>query len=911
MPTSQKHTSAPIGKYYATLFDHSPAMVVVWYSNEFVVEYLNPLADNFTSGKLRHGQSIYQFFPPEAKPFLRLLEQTFETGISNTAEELHVLMDPDGKGLQEYFLNISFQPLKNEEGEVLSVLNMIYDVSELVKARKFAEENEVRLRLAVESTGIGTWEYMPVTGALKWSDECRKIYGVPADMEIGMDFFNDYIYQEDKAFVNHAVEEAMQPGKGAYDIEFRIIHHVNHNIIWIRSVGKVFFENELAIRFIGVVMDITESKNRQKRLVENNERVQLVLESLPQIAWTATPEGDVNYVSARWFNFTGQSPEEGMNSGWSAVIHPDQRSQTIDKWKEMILNKAPFEMQTLIWYAEIKQYRWFWLKATPLKDAEGRIYLWTGTLTDYHEKLEFTNRLTEEVSKQTEALRTINKELIIQNEFIKAIINASAHLIIVFDKDLHLTEANAVCESRFGLKKEMVMGKHYLQIFPGTENTPTYKDLQEALKGKYIHNDVRQSDIMNGYFENHFIPLFRDNEVYGLVVIAHDITELFKTTEQLKHSEKFLQSVLNNTQNGIALYEPVYDHDDITDFKIIYSNQQGPSVLGIQPENIIGKMCSEIYPSIFLDGIFEKLIACVRTSMPMRYEVSFYHEREELFFTASINKLDNAVIVTTANITEEKKAEAKLAEANEKLSLQNKLLEAQNNELASFTYIASHDLQEPLRKIRTFCTLIFESSGDFSETNKNYFSRVIKAAERMQSLIEALLNYSKTSRDAETMETVSLHKVLEEVLENLQDEINEKNALINVERLPEMTIVYVQFIQLFTNIISNALKYNRPDVPCMIHIKSEIIEAGNTGIADAVKEKKYVKISFTDNGIGFDQQYEDKIFQLFQRLHGRAEYEGTGIGLAICKKVVQNHFGFIKAEGKKGEGSVFILYFPL
>jgi len=172
----------------------------------------------------------------------------------------------------------------------------------------------------------------------------------------------------------------------------------------------------------------------------------------------------------------------------------------------------------------------------------------------------------------------------------------------------------------------------------------------------------------------------------------------------------------------------------------------------------------------------------------------------------------------------------------------------------------------------------------------------------MQGLINALLNYSRLNTTTTAHESTDLNKILEDVKTDLNELILEKQAVINSSNLPVLHVIPHQFTQLFTNVIVNSSKYQRPDVAPLININAEMVQHNKL---------PYWKISVADNGIGFDQQYADRIFEMFQRLHGRMEYEGTGIGLAICKKIVQNHNGFITATGKPGEGATFKIFLPV
>ncbi len=247
----------------------------------------------------------------------------------------------------------------------------------------------------------------------------------------------------------------------------------------------------------------------------------------------------------------------------------------------------------------------------------------------------------------------------------------------------------------------------------------------------------------------------------------------------------------------------------------------------------------------------------------------------------------------------------------ELLTSQNLELERNNTELSSFTYIASHDLQEPLRKIQSFSRLIGQTETDnLSEKGKEYFDRMDRAAGRMQNLIESLLNYSRINHAAINFVETDLNVLLTEVVTDLGELIEAKKAIIKNDPLPTLNVMPLQFYQLFSNLIINAIKYSKEDVTSEISITAEKINARDVPGDTSLTKRKFWKIVFSDNGIGFEAAYAEKVFELFQRLHGRTEYEGTGIGLAICRKIVNNHNGIITANGKLGIGAMFSIYLP-
>jgi len=197
-----------------------------------------------------------------------------------------------------------------------------------------------------------------------------------------------------------------------------------------------------------------------------------------------------------------------------------------------------------------------------------------------------------------------------------------------------------------------------------------------------------------------------------------------------------------------------------------------------------------------------------------------------------------------------------------------------------------------------------------SETGKDYFRRMQNAAERMQRLIEDLLAYSRTNTSEEYFEKTDLNILLANVKNELGEKIAETSATIESGGLPVLSVIPFQFQQLFTNLISNSLKFANPEIPLAISITSDVVTGHEIPGGNMAGKKKYHRLKISDNGIGFEPQYNEQIFQLFQRLHSRRDYEGTGIGLAICKKIVDNHQGVITAHGEPAKGATFLIYLP-
>jgi signal transduction histidine kinase len=267
---------------------------------------------------------------------------------------------------------------------------------------------------------------------------------------------------------------------------------------------------------------------------------------------------------------------------------------------------------------------------------------------------------------------------------------------------------------------------------------------------------------------------------------------------------------------------------------------------------------------------------------------------------------------------EKEKRATELMIANDELAFQNEEKEkratelmAINNELQLFAHISSHDLQEPLRKLQMAASRIAEKDiHNLSDKGKEYFKRMQDAALSMETLINDLIDYARANNKELNFENADLHHVIQEAIAELKERIDAKQAVIEVVGNCKVHIIPFQLRQMMHNLIGNSLKFSKPHIPPHIIIKSLIIKGSELNNENLLPQESYCHISISDNGIGFEPEYQEKVFEAFQRLHGKDKYKGTGIGLAIAKKIVENHHGIITATSKLGEGATFDIYIP-
>jgi PAS domain S-box-containing protein len=366
-----------------------------------------------------------------------------------------------------------------------------------------------------------------------------------------------------------------------------------------------------------------------------------------------------------------------------------------------------------------------------------------------------------------------------------------------------------------------------------------------------------------------------------------------KKAEQAEEAQAFSEAIISNAGEGIVVYD--------RDLNFLVWNQAMERFTGISSDQIIGKPALKIFPWMNSEGVDYQLELALNgetvTSSDVPTELSNGSRRwHSALYSPQRNSKGEiiGVIGMISDITQRKQDEEELRSATIRL-------EQSNRELQDFAFVASHDLQEPLRKIQAFGDRLKTKYGTtLDETALDYLQRMQGAAARMQTLINDLLTFSRVTSKSKPFESVDLEEITRAVLSDLEIRIEQTGATVDVAPLPVIDADPTQMRQLIQNLLSNALKFQKSDVKPHIKIAADRVNSA----AD------FCEITVTDNGIGFEEKYADRIFTLFQRLHGRSEYEGTGVGLAVCRRIVERHGGQIKAESVPQAGAKFIISIP-
>jgi PAS domain S-box-containing protein len=482
-------------------------------------------------------------------------------------------------------------------------------------------------------------------------------------------------------------------------------------------------------------------------------------------------------------------------------------------------------------------------------------------------------------------------------------------------------------------KDESVIGKTFREALPELEGQPFFEKLDnvymtgesyEAVDEKVLL--MRNGKLSTTYYSFTYKALKdEDGQIYGVINTALEVTEQVKARQKLAEAEETLRNAIEVAKLGAWQTNILTGESTFSDrIKEWFGGTPG------EPLSVEQVMNCVTDPSIVNNAVAAAMIPGSDGIVNIEYEITnrtsgqrrIMHTVAKVFFDDTGNPY--LIIGTSQDITTQKQVQQQLenevhertrelSKANKELKEANQNLEIVNKNLEQFAYVTSHDLQEPLRKIKIFSDILqTRTEVALTSFTKKYLDKIAASVDRMSALITDLLNFSRVDKSGNTFITTDLNAIIEEVKEDFELAIRDKQIMLNVPPLMQIEAIPLEMRQLFFNLIGNAIKFARQDIRPVINISGRILTTEEVAKDESLNPQwSWYAIEVCDNGIGFDPKYADKIFTIFQRLHTREVYSGTGIGLALCQKVVNNHHGKIYAEGEENKGACFFIILPL
>jgi PAS domain S-box-containing protein len=813
--------------------------------------------------------SVYKGFHPDGSPY-----QAHEWPLSRTVTQAEIvqgeemeILDADGK---RRMLRVSSAPILDKDGTVVAGVVVVSDITERKQAEQELVSKEEKLRYILHNiTGPyisldEEWRYVEINEAA----EQELFQGRPARELIGKVIWEEFPQiVGDPAY--HQFLTAMRTGEPAHFEQYSQIlnrwyefHAFPHN-----NCLEVYHR------------DISERKFAEDALRESERRLQVALRTAPLMVY----QTDEN-LCYTWIH----NPRHGLSID-EMIGKRDDELQPADEVAELVeFERSVLESgkgaRRLVRISTPQGPYIFDVSAEPVRLPDGEI----GGLTVAAFDLTETQRMQERLEYQAQLLENVHDA------------------IIATDLDLRITSWNKAAEKLYGWKEEEVIGKLARDV-TRTQMSPAQRTWAiEEIQGAKAY----KVDIVQHTRDGRAITVegstssFYDSEgrVIGYVSVNRDISHrkqseqaLSEANSVLKKSEQQLRDVLNSLFTFVGVLTP--------DGTLIEANRAPLEAAGIDFEDVKDKPFDQAYWWSYSSKVQEQIRSAVQTAaegQSSRFDIHARMAGGQLmpldFMIAPMRDEQGRIkylVPSAVDITERKRAE----EAIQRYTQQ---LERSNQELEQFAFVASHDLQEPLRKIEAFGKQLQQAAGPgLGEPERDYLERMMNAAQRMSSMVEDLLALAGVTTQAKPFVAVDLCEVAKTVLDDLEIRLRQTGGTVKLGKLPTVKADPIQMHQLFLNLLGNALKFSRPGVPPHVEITCEYLPGDQ------------LEIAFSDNGIGFEKGSLERILKPFQRLHNKNEYQGSGIGLTICQKIIERHGGVISASSTPGEGSTFYVRLPV
>jgi PAS domain S-box-containing protein len=818
------------------------------------------------------------------------LEQVYRKVFAGEKFDLEFELSPEGQSSLT-FTN-RYKPAYDNEGHIIGAVVTSTDITEKKKSRQQLIANEQRFRALVENGIDGVAILTPEGKPLYMSPAVHNILGYSEEEAMDLEMFM-VVHPEDHLAMKRFMAEVV--GKPGVPVRGPVVRVLHKNRTWRLVEGTTTnMLHEPSVRgLVSNFRDVTErieAEKEKKHAQENiriaKERYDLVARATNEAIW----DWDIMTEDVLWgegfktlFGYDDEIKPVTLHS-WSNYIHPDDAQRVINSIMQVVC--SPHSNR---WEAEYRFIRADGSCADVLdrgfviRDAEGTPVRMIGGMQDITER------------------NLISQQLKDAYDFNETIIETSPVGILMFEESGQATRVNKAAIELHGGDLAKWMDFNF-------KESECWKALglhgaaMEALEtGKSVRLEVRgmNTEHKEVWYEAFITPV-RFKGKKHIVLMTYDIKERMQAEERLKKSEAQLSVATQLAKLG-------YWELDIEKGMFTF-NDHFYDILKTTAEEMGGyTMSAQRYSELFLHSEDVELVAH-EVKMAIENPNPFYcrdlehrivyangetgHLAVRFYVVKDEQGRTIRTIGANQDITERKKHEIAINELNDQLNNRAEELAASNAELERFAYVASHDLQEPLRMVSSFLQLLEKKyENQLDETAIQYINYAVDGADRMKRLILDLLEYSRVGTSKETLVCTDMTKIVKQVMDIFSTKIAETSAKVTVHAMPEIKANASQVSQLIQNLVGNALKYNKSAIP--------ELEIGCEEKKDAWQF--YIK----DNGIGIDPKYYNKVFVIFQRLHGKNQFSGTGIGLAICKKIVEKHGGNIWIESAVGKGSTF------
>jgi PAS domain S-box-containing protein len=895
----------------------------------------------YTNKSLPYGETIQYVYPDDRDRIDAAVKWATNPASGGSYDVTYRTIGIDDGKLR--WVRIFGQGYFSETGSLLRFAGVAQDVSKDVQIQQQLAHSERRFRSLIEQAPVATCLLVGPEMRVEVANETMLRYWGKDESVLGKPLLEGLPELTDQPFPK-ILEEVYKTGKPYVATQDRADLVVNEQLIpfYFNFTYKPLLDEQGEVYAImNMAVDVTRQVTAQHELEERELYLQTIIENSPIPKMVFLGEDMiVNRVNEKMLEILGRKAESVLGKSFTDAVPELKHTSLMDILRQVYTTGETYTNSEgqfdLIRNGEVHTGVYsFTFKA--LRRTTGEIYGVINTAVEITDQVKARQQLEASEAK----LRSI-------------IATAPAAMGLFVGRDLIVELPNQTFIDIVG-KGSDIVGKPLRDVMPELDNQPFLQILDDVYtSGKMYQSfgtqvDIVQHGVMTHNFYNiTYSPLFDEQgNVYAILDIAIDVTGEVKARQQIADTEKSLRGAVElaelatwsmNIKTGDFQYS-----DRFVDWLGLTENVQPPSdVYNALPDEyrqqVIEQIDAVIQPGS--SGFYENEHPIINQMTGRRRII---HAQAQVFYDVDGNP--STLTGTAQDVTEQREiqlalerlvqerteeletineemvttneevaaANEELAAINEELEEANQLLIRSNDNLQQFAYVASHDLQEPLRKVQQFGDLLKNRYADQLGDGVDYLERMQSAASRMSALIRDLLTFSRISNSQNSVMLVGLNQVVGGVLSDLDLRLQETGAVVQVDSLPIVQGDPSQLGQLFQNLLSNALKFQRPNNVPEIRVSAQRIKGTDlpAGVRPTRASLAYHRIDVVDNGIGFDEKYVDRIFQVFQRLHGKNEFVGTGIGLAICEKVATNHGGAITASSQPGQGATFSLFLPV